>query len=64
MGIGPIAAEEEDMICIFPGCNVPLLIRKENDYHVLVGECFVWGLMDGEAMEARTDDEYEVFRLR
>jgi Heterokaryon incompatibility protein (HET) len=64
MGIGPIVAEEGDMICILPGCNVPLLIRKEDDYYVLVGECFVWGLMDGEAMEVRTDDNYEVFRLR
>jgi hypothetical protein len=64
MGIGPLAVEEGDIICILPGSNVPLLIRKEDDYHVLVGECFVWGLMDGEAMEGRREDEFEVFCLR
>jgi hypothetical protein len=64
MGIGPLAVKEGDMICILLGCNIPLLIRKEDDYHVLVGECFVWGLMDGEAMEGRTDDDYKLFCLR
>jgi hypothetical protein len=53
MGIGPKPLQEGDMVCVFPGCRVPLLIRKEADHHLLVGECFVWGLMDGEAWEGK-----------
>jgi hypothetical protein len=34
--------EEGDMICILLGCNVPMLIREEDDYHRLVGECFLY----------------------
>lgn len=52
MGVGLKALREGDMICVFPGCQVPLLIRK-GDHHLLVGECFVWGLMDGEAWEGK-----------
>jgi hypothetical protein len=65
MGLGPLALQEGDMICILLGCDVPLLIRKEGDYYRLVGECFVWGLMDGEALKDRkADEKYEVIRLR
>jgi hypothetical protein len=65
MGIRPLALQEDDRICILLGCNIPMLIRKEGDYYLLVGECFVWGLMDGEGLQDRKEnDEFEVFRLR
>ncbi|KAH7333313.1 heterokaryon incompatibility protein-domain-containing protein [Rhexocercosporidium sp. MPI-PUGE-AT-0058] len=60
MGIGPHTIEEHDIICIVPGCNVPLLIRKVDNQLFLVGECFVWGLMDGEVSKGA---ENQVFRL-
>jgi hypothetical protein len=63
MGIGPRIVREHDMICVLPGCNVPLLIRKVDDRHVLVGECFVWGLMDGEALEICKGVGHQGFRL-
>jgi hypothetical protein len=64
-GLGPLALEEGDMVCVLPGCSVPLLIRKRDYYHVLVGECFVWGLMDGEAMlNRKIDEDYELFNLK
>jgi hypothetical protein len=63
MGIGPHTIEEHDMICIVPGCNVPLLIRKVDNCLFLVGECFVWGLMDGEALEACKGVGNQVFQL-
>ncbi|KAE9367972.1 hypothetical protein N431DRAFT_295053, partial [Stipitochalara longipes BDJ] len=50
MGLGPEPLREKDRICVMLGCSVPLLVRQSGDHHVLVGECFVWGLMDGEAM--------------
>ncbi|TVY82840.1 Heterokaryon incompatibility protein 6 OR allele [Lachnellula suecica] len=79
MGVGPKALQEGDMVCVIAGCNVPLLIRQEGDHHLLVGECFVWGLMDGEAWEGTNinvsswkdkrfeeltkEDGLEIFRL-
>lgn len=64
MGIGPLALQEGDMVCMIPGCKVPLLIRSEADYRRLVGMCFVWGLMDGEGLEGKNvDKEREIFRL-
>lgn len=51
IGLGPLSLEQNDTICILLGENtLLLLIRNEGDYHRLVGECFVWGLMDGEAL--------------
>jgi hypothetical protein len=64
MGLGHPGVRKDDMVCVVPRCKVPLLIRKEDDHRVLVGECFVWGLMDGEAMKDKTEDDFEVFQLR
>jgi hypothetical protein len=50
MGIGPQKTRRGDLICVFPGCQVPLLLRKVDEHYVLVGECFVLGLMEGEAV--------------
>ena len=68
MGIGPRNVRKGDVVCLFPGCRVPLLIRSEPHVeverlkdsgeetrvdgpaqsirHYVVGEYFVWGLMD------------------
>jgi hypothetical protein len=65
MGMGPEIMEKEDMICVILGCNVPLVLRKVRDHYLLVGECFVWGLMDGEAMrDKKLRHGLETFRLR
>jgi Heterokaryon incompatibility protein (HET) len=65
MGMGPEPLRVGDLICVILGCSVPLLIRKLGDHHVLVGECFVWGLMDGEALRGRkAKDILDTFRLR
>lgn len=35
-----------------PGCDVPLIFWGVDEHYVLQGECFVLGLMEGEAMYA------------
>jgi hypothetical protein len=52
MGFGPQDIEGGDTICVFLRCDVPLILRRVDEYYVLQGECFVLGLMDGEAMDA------------
>jgi hypothetical protein len=47
------------VICIFLGCSVPMLLRKvkytdadgQAVYSSFIGECYVYGMMDGEAMD-------------
>jgi hypothetical protein len=62
IGIGPSWAEVGDKISIMSGGSVPLLIRESGTdedgelLHKLVGECYVHGIMNGEAVEmARTE---------
>jgi len=65
MGMGPEAMNERDIICVALGCDVPLVLRKEREHYLLVGECFVWGLMDGEVMrDKKLRHMLETFCLR
>jgi hypothetical protein len=48
MGLAPQLAKVWDEVWVLLGCDVPMLLRKYDDYYILVGECFVYGIMDGE----------------
>jgi hypothetical protein len=39
-----------DLICIVFGCSTPLVIRPQNGQFQVVGEAYIEGFMDGEAM--------------
>ncbi|KIW45228.1 uncharacterized protein PV06_03630 [Exophiala oligosperma] len=49
--LGPEVMEETDIICVLFGGKMPFCLRPWNSHYLLVGECYVHGLMDGEAME-------------
>lgn len=53
------------MICILFGCSVPIVLRKHprEKYFILIGECYIHGMMDGEAMEALQRNEYSIEEL-
>jgi hypothetical protein len=58
LGLVPHLAEAGDQICILNGGAVPFVLRKGKRplrEHRLVGECYIHGLMKGEAMRS----EYE-----
>jgi len=38
-----------DLVCILYGCNVPVILRPQNQHFKMIGECFLHGFMDGEA---------------
>jgi hypothetical protein len=71
-GLCPVLAEEDDLICVLPGGKVPFIVRpveksvrdKEGEDLVgtLVGDCYVHGLMDGEAFNA-LDEELRKDRM-
>ncbi|KAG5961768.1 hypothetical protein E4U58_004112 [Claviceps cyperi] len=53
IGLVPLLAKEGDMIVVMHGCDVPYVLRRtqEQGYYQLVGEAYVHGVMNGEAME-------------
>ena len=48
MGMGPLEMNERDIIAVLLGHPVPVVLRKVEDHYLFVGECFVYGIMDGE----------------
>ena len=50
VGIGPRDCRHGDVLCILLGCSVPVLLRERRSHFELVGECYVHGMMDGEAL--------------
>jgi hypothetical protein len=50
LGLGPKALQKGDMVSILPFA-VPFVLRSKDDYFLLVGECYVDGMMNGEEMD-------------
>lgn len=48
----PRSAKEGDLICVFDGGATPYVIRRtEEGRHLLLGDCYIQGLMIGEGMK-------------
>ncbi|KAI1770140.1 HET-domain-containing protein [Hypoxylon cercidicola] len=51
IGIVPLAARPGDMICVLMGCRSPMLLRPTaNGEFLLIGEAYIHGLCQGEAL--------------
>ncbi|MCJ1296763.1 hypothetical protein MMC34_008330 [Xylographa carneopallida] len=60
IGLAPEAAEENDVVCVVLGAEVPYVIRpKTNGHYLFVGECYVHGLMDGQALQGYEEGSFE-----
>ncbi len=55
--LGPAALEVGDVVCVLPGSKVPFCLRSMGKRYLLVGECYVHGLMKGEVMSMLARDE-------
>ncbi|OQN98353.1 hypothetical protein B0A48_15620 [Cryoendolithus antarcticus] len=69
-GLGPNKSQIGDLVCILYGCTVPCILRKHAHVpgsYQLVGECYIYGLMDGEAITCRSEEALDsdkmVFRI-
>jgi Heterokaryon incompatibility protein (HET) len=60
MGLGPLATQARDLICILYGRPTPFILRPnpDNSTYRLIGEAYVDGIMDGEAFAFR--DKYSL----
>ncbi|KAK5171957.1 uncharacterized protein LTR77_003594 [Saxophila tyrrhenica] len=66
VGLGPQVMREGDLVVILIGCETPYVLRPHvNGTYRLLGHCYVYGVMDGEAMREhrRRWDADQVFRL-
>lgn len=52
LGLAPSASSVGDLICVLYGCHAPVILRPSEDsnLHTLIGDAYVHGLMDGEAL--------------
>ena len=50
VGLGPLAMQEGDVVCIIKNAKVPFVLRRvpSTESYTLVGEAYVHGLMHGE----------------
>ncbi|KAI0440071.1 heterokaryon incompatibility protein-domain-containing protein [Xylaria telfairii] len=64
IGLAPEKAMKGDLVCVLFGCSVPVLLRQSSgdETFILVGECFVDGFMEGEALKQDSFRE-RVFRI-
>ena len=59
LGLAPEEVEVDDVIAILYGCNFPVVLRPCGDFHSLVGECYVDGMMEGEMIEAGIRGDFD-----
>ncbi|KAH9986835.1 heterokaryon incompatibility protein-domain-containing protein [Xylariaceae sp. FL0662B] len=65
IGIGPSQATVGDEVCVILGCDAPMLLRPCGDGKFLVvGECFVQGLCQGEAILGPLPHNIRMVRTR
>jgi hypothetical protein len=74
LGLAPAKAQSGDLVCILFGCSVPVILRqkvqdidgKQVTYYELLGDAYVHGMMEGDAMDelARPDVQPQQFELR
>ncbi len=58
-GVGPNTCQPGDKVVVIFGCASPLILRPVETHNELVGECYVHGIMHGEAMRGPLKRSYE-----
>ncbi|KAI2616258.1 heterokaryon incompatibility protein-domain-containing protein [Hypoxylon sp. NC1633] len=51
IGLAPVAIRPRDKIFLFKGSRVPIIVRQDGDRWLVVGDCYVHGVMEGEAFD-------------
>ena len=67
LGLGHEGFQIGDIVCIFIGGEVPFLLRQAKTPHdgmfQLLSECYIHGVMDGQAMNNQESDHLERFLI-
>ncbi|KAK3936733.1 hypothetical protein QBC46DRAFT_394344 [Diplogelasinospora grovesii] len=61
MALGPAQTQPGDRVVVVCGSHVPFVLRKDGDGdgYAVVGEAYVHGLMNGEALDEKMSDGWE-----
>lgn len=65
LGVGPRWTRKGDLVCVLLGGGVPYVLSPKGKYHTFIGESYVHGLMEGQAVESWRKGELkdEIFGL-
>jgi len=65
LGMAPFEAMAGDVVCIIFGCSVPVVLRwcPEKEAYSFVGECYLNGFMNGEALTVYHDFQKKEFQI-
>ncbi|KAG6022483.1 hypothetical protein E4U41_002246 [Claviceps citrina] len=62
IGLMPLLTRDGDVVVVFHGCDVPYVVRptREQGHYRLVGEAYVHGVMNGEAVQSGADNYVDI----
>ncbi|GAW23816.1 hypothetical protein ANO14919_133930 [Xylariales sp. No.14919] len=76
MGLAPDTVKEGDMICVLAGGRLPFILRDANTTfkrlgdssgaeraHTLIGDAYLHGIMDGEAVAEIDEGSFQTYKL-
>jgi hypothetical protein len=58
VGLGGNACKAGDVICVICGCSTPIILRGKENAFQLVGEAYIHGIMNGEALKGIASRKY------
>jgi hypothetical protein len=64
VGRGPRDARPGDSICVLQGCCGPMVLRPIGNSFVVVGPCYVSGIMQGEALDMAARRKLELVDIK
>ena len=65
IGLAPQAAKPGDQICVLIGCNSPVVLRSNGiEQYQVVGECYMDGFMNGEALLGQIPNCFRAVRVQ
>ncbi|KAH7359696.1 heterokaryon incompatibility protein-domain-containing protein [Pyrenochaeta sp. MPI-SDFR-AT-0127] len=61
-GLAPNITQPDDEIYVLLGCSLPVVLRKmaESSHYKVIGECYVEGFSNGEAVSGLDDGTYQL----
>jgi hypothetical protein len=60
MGLAPLKARKGDLVCVLLGCEIPLIIRRDGDHYLVIGESYIYGMMNGEVIQDVRDGKRQL----
>jgi hypothetical protein len=58
MGLGVNSALPGDLVCVLFGCSTPVLLRRVQEHYMFLGEAYLHGVMNGQAIDGLERGEF------